>query len=127
MTTLIRDENTRTVEKTAQRDDFDCWSPVFPAIGAAILVASLIVIVDPIFVIMYLFVGAPIIVFFILIAAIVKKGRRLELLSALIVFCVVTCGLVRALSRLRPIARWFFLSTVYKSRFLTIPIRRMEC
>jgi len=52
---------------------------------------------------MYLFILAPIIAFLILIAAIVRKGRRLEILSALIVFCIVTWGLLRAGGPLRPI------------------------
>jgi len=108
-------------EKTDQRDRFNWRLPAFAAVGAAIAVASLIIIVDPIFVMMYLFIAAPIIAFFILIAAIVKKGRRLELLSALVVFCVVTWGVLRARVPLRPIARWFFLSGVYKSQFFDQP------
>jgi hypothetical protein len=90
MTSLISDENSCTCERMAQPDRFDWRLPVYAGLSALILFTPLIINGEPLFIILYLFVAAPIIAFFILIAAILKKGRqRLEVLSMLVVYCAV--------------------------------------
>jgi hypothetical protein len=79
-----------------QTDRFSWRPPILAAIAVLFLLVPIIISGDTLLEVFYVFLVAPIIGFFILIAAIVGKGRRLALLLALVVFGAVTWGLSRS-------------------------------
>jgi hypothetical protein len=117
-------ENRSMNNKTTQPDRF-LWRPAVLAVLVALfLFVPIIISGDPLLQIAYFFLAAPIIGFFILIAAIVEKGRRrAALLSALVVFGAVSWSLFRfrITARLHPMARWLLWSKDYKAQVLSQP------
>jgi hypothetical protein len=116
--------------KTTQPDRF-LWRPAVLAVLVALfLFVPIIISGDPLLQIAYFFLAAPIIGFFILIAAIVEKGRRrAALLSALVVFGAFSWSLFRfrIAARLHPMARWLLWSKDYKAQFCPSLSTQLEC
>jgi len=110
------------VEKTADGHRLNWLLPLYAVVGTFIVFIP-VAISDPpdMWLILYTLLVAPIITLSLLITTVLKKGRRLSILSMLGLYLAISALLVVNHSAVRDAARWLLWSRDYKSKVLAQP------
>jgi hypothetical protein len=110
-------------EKAAKIDRFNWWLPFYAALGALVLFLPIITTFGyDGGEILYVLLVVPTVSITLLVLAFFKRGRlRFAVLSMLVVYWVVSLGLLKNALDVRSDARWMFLSKDYKAKVLAQP------
>jgi hypothetical protein len=110
-------------EKAAQRDRFDWRLLVYAGMGALIVFVPIMIFANDIGEFFYIVIVAPIVSFFIVIAAIQTRGlwRRFAVLAMLPVYWAVSLGVFLSSPELHTISRWLLWAKDYKAQVLAQP------
>jgi hypothetical protein len=116
------------VEKTLQPDRFDWRLPVYAGVGALVFFVPIMIFGGDMGEFGYIVIAAPIVSFFIVIAAIQTRGvrRRLAVLAMLPIYWAISLGLWSSSRELHTITRWLIWSKDYKAQVLAQPDREPE-
>ena len=110
-------------EKTAQRDRFDWRLVAYAGVGAFVFFVPIMIYGSDMGEFGYIVIVAPIVSFFVVIAAIQTRGlrRRLAVLAMLPVYWAVSLGLFTSSRELHTITRWLIWSKDYRAQVLAQP------
>ena len=110
------------IQRIAEENRFHWQLPFYIAMGSLLIFFPVTNYDSTFGEILYLFVVAPIVSFFLLVLAIRGKGRRrLAILSMLAVYWLVSWTLVKNSVDMRAASRWLIRSKDYKAQVLALP------
>ena len=107
----------------AEEDRFNWRLPIYAAVSASLVFLSLVIWSYDFGDLFYLFVLVPIASIVLIISVFRSRGhRRLSVLSMLIIFWVISWGMIRHTYDLRTMGRWVLWSSEYKAQVLAQPV-----
>jgi hypothetical protein len=107
----------------AEKDRFNWRFPIYAAVSASLVFLALVIWSYDFGDLFYLFVIVPIASIVLIISVFRSRGhRRLSVLSMLIIFWVISWGMIRHTYDLRTMGRWVLWSSEYKAQVLAQPV-----